>query len=164
MPPATNIGNRRTHRRAELRSRVSLCSEFGPLSATAFDVSPVGLGVETELALTPGVLVSVAFVLPSGVVIDVQARVARSSPPALGLKFHGLRQEERRELAAYCESWRRELLERCSQRTGFDRKPIAVVSSSAAPDPAVQHSDSTTASSVPSVESVRVSRIIDVCG
>jgi hypothetical protein len=168
MPPATNVpaasglGNRRAHRRAELRSRVALCSEFGPLSATAFDVSPIGLGVETEVPLAPGVFVSVAFTLPSGAVIDVQAQVARSSSRALGLKFYGLRQEERRELAAYCDSWRRELLERCSQRTGFDRTPVAVVAVAKSTSRDAEISQAV--ASAPSSASVCVSRIIAVTG
>ena len=80
------------------------------------DVSPSGLGLELSARLEAGASVDLYFELPTGVAIEVRAEVVRTGGDALGLRFKGLRAEEQRALAAYCEAWRGELLERCARR------------------------------------------------
>lgn len=110
------LGNRRAQRRAELRVEVMIASEYGYHPGFTRDISPAGLGLESDLPLTMGTIIDVYFTLPTGVAIEARAEVMRASDGVLGLRFHGLRHEERIELRAYCDGWRRQLLERCSSR------------------------------------------------
>jgi hypothetical protein len=110
------LGNRRAQRRAELRVEVMIASEYGYHPALSRDVSPMGLGLESALPLSLGMIIDVYFTLPSGVGIEARAEVVRCADRIVGLRFQGLRREERVELRTYCDGWRRQLLERCSNR------------------------------------------------
>ncbi len=111
-----------------------IASEYGYHPGLTRDVSPAGLGLDSALPLTVGSLVDVYFTLPSGIAIEARAEVVRAADGVVGLRFHGLRQEDCSELRAYCDGWRRQLLERCSSRAAapFD-SVIPTATPSAAP-------------------------------
>jgi predicted Zn-dependent protease len=85
-------------------------------TARCRDVSPGGLGLELRAELSLGTTVDLYFELPTGVAIEVRAEVVHKGNDFVGLRFKGLRAEEQRALAAYCEAWRGELLQRCARR------------------------------------------------
>ncbi len=111
-----DLGNRRTHRRAELRSPVLIDSASSYLTGRCRDVSEVGMGVEVTAPLTVGANVDVYFELPTGVAVEARAQVARSDGKSAGIRFAELSADGSRALKAYCESWRQKLLANCARR------------------------------------------------
>jgi len=111
-----NLGNRRTHRRAELRSPVLIDAASSYHTGRCRDVSPVGLGIEVSAALPVGMPVDVYFELPTGVAVEARAQVARCDGQTAGIHFNDLSAEGMQALRAYCDTWRQKLLANCARR------------------------------------------------
>ncbi len=116
-PSSNSLGNRRAFRRAELKAPVLIDASSTYHTGRCRDVSPAGIGVETDAPFVPGTVVDLYFELPTGSAIEARAEVARCANHAVGLKFHDLSAEAGDALRSYCEGWRRALLQRCATRT-----------------------------------------------
>jgi hypothetical protein len=110
------LGNRRAYRRAALSAPVLLDSARSHYTGRCRDVSEGGLLVELETELPVGMPVDLYFELPTGIAIEAHAAIARSEKSVLGLRFDSLSAEDRRAVAAYCETWRAALLKKCARR------------------------------------------------
>jgi len=111
---AKDLGNRRTHRRAELRSSVLIDASSSYFTGRCRDVSEAGLGVELSAPLPIGLNVDVYFELPTGVAVESRAQVARWDGKTAGIHFCELSSAGAKALRAYCDSWRRKLLANCA--------------------------------------------------
>jgi hypothetical protein len=111
-----SLGNRRAHRRAALTAPVLIDSARSHCTGHCRDVSEGGLLVELESELPVGMPVDLYFELPTGVAIEARAEVTRSATSAIGLRFEALSPEDRKALAAYCETWRAALLTKAARR------------------------------------------------
>lgn len=110
------LGNRRAHRRAALTAPVLIDSARAHHTGRCRDVSEGGLLIELESELPIGATVDLYFELPTGVAIEARAEIARRAEHTLGLRFEALPPEDRRAVAAYCETWRATLLTNCARR------------------------------------------------
>lgn len=110
------LGNRRAHRRAALSAPVLIDSARSHHTGRCRDVSESGLLVELETELPIGMPVDLYFELPTGIAIEARAEVARSAQSVIGLRFEAPSSEVRAALAAYCETWRTALLNKCARR------------------------------------------------
>ena len=116
LPASSSMGNRRACRRAELHVPVLLDAERSYYTAHCCDVSPAGIGVETQAELPVGTLLEVYFELPTGNAVEARATVARAGTNRLGLRFEELAPEATGALREYSEDWRRQLLQSCATR------------------------------------------------
>lgn len=103
-------------RRAALSAPVLVDTASAYHTGRCRDVSPNGLGLELGTSLPEGTAVELYFELPTGVALDVRAEIVRVKGESLGVRFKDLSAEDQRALAAYCDAWRGDLLQRCARR------------------------------------------------
>src|SRR6188508_85365 len=113
---SAHFGNRRAMRRAALSAPVLVDTASAYHTGRCRDVSPDGLGLELGTSLAEGATVELYFELPTGVALDVRAEIVRAHGESVGVRFKDLSAEHRRALAAYCDAWRGDLLQRCARR------------------------------------------------